>query len=192
MPKKFYISDWHYGHTNVIAFDNRPFKTVDEMNSALVNNWNSFVSKSDMVFVLGDMFWGNATEAAAILRDMNGQKFLIQGNHDRINEVFRKSFVAVEPYMEVDDNNRHVVLSHYPIPFYKNQHSGWYHLYGHVHNSYEWHMTEHMKTLVEDLRQEKYPMYNVGAMIPYMNYTPRTLDEVISGYNKWKENNNVF
>ena len=34
--KQFYISDWHYGHANVIAFDNRPFKSLLEMDEALV------------------------------------------------------------------------------------------------------------------------------------------------------------
>ena len=33
--KQFYISDWHYGHANVIAFDNRPFKSLLEMDEAL-------------------------------------------------------------------------------------------------------------------------------------------------------------
>ena len=33
-------------------------------------------------------------------------------------------------------------------------------------------------------------MYNVGAMLPYMDYTPRTLDEIITGYNQWKEKGN--
>lgn len=36
--KQFYISDWHYGHANVIAFDNRPFKSLLEMDEALVDH----------------------------------------------------------------------------------------------------------------------------------------------------------
>lgn len=55
---KYYISDLHFDHTNVIKFDNRPFKDVEEMNNTLINNWNSVVKKSDIVYVLGDfLLW---------------------------------------------------------------------------------------------------------------------------------------
>ena len=83
MPNKFYISDWHYGHTNCLAFDNRPFKTIEEMNTALVERWNAAVSAGDVVYVLGDMFWCNADVAIPVLDSLNGQIFLIKGNHDR-------------------------------------------------------------------------------------------------------------
>lgn len=52
--RKLYISDWHYGHNNILAFDNRPFKTVEEMNAALVERWNAAVHPGDTVYVLGD------------------------------------------------------------------------------------------------------------------------------------------
>lgn len=44
MSKKFYIADWHYGHANIMAYDNRPFTWVDDMNKALVERWNRVVS----------------------------------------------------------------------------------------------------------------------------------------------------
>ncbi len=49
MSNKFYISDWHYGHANVLAFDNRPFKTIEEMDNALVERWNAVVKPGDTV-----------------------------------------------------------------------------------------------------------------------------------------------
>ena len=57
MSKRFYIADWHYAHANILSFDGRPFKNVDEMNSELVRRWNSVVAPEDIVYSLGDMFW---------------------------------------------------------------------------------------------------------------------------------------
>ena len=51
-------------------------------------------------------------------------------------------------------------------------------LYGHVHNTREW-------SLVEKWKNEQWTMgipsrlINVGCMMAYMNYTPRTLDELL-------------
>ena len=114
--RKLYISDWHYGHNNILAFDNRPFKTVEEMNAALVERWNAAVHPGDTVYVLGDMFWCNMQEAISVLNQLNGQVFLIKGNHDRCSDGrFLKKFVKVTEYLEVEDSGRKVVLCHYPI-----------------------------------------------------------------------------
>lgn len=49
-------------------------------------------------------------------------------------------------------------------------------------------MTEHQKYLMEELYPDKpCHMYNVGAMLPYIGYTPRTLDEILAGYHTWKD-----
>lgn len=181
MGKKFYIADWHYDHANILNFDNRPFKSVNEMNEELVERWNKVVSPGDIVYILGDMFWCKMSDVIPVLDKLNGQKFLIKGNHDKCNDsVFAKKFVKITDYLEVDDDGRKVVLCHYPIPCFKNHFYGWYHLYGHVHTSFEYNMMEHTKYLMEELYGKQCQMFNVGAMMPYMNYTPRTLDEIIS------------
>lgn len=180
MNTKFYISDWHYGHANILAFDNRPFKSLDEMNEALVGRWNNVVSDGDIVYVLGDMFWCNMETAISVLDKLNGQKFLIKGNHDRCNDNrFKKKFVKVTEYLEVEDGDKKIVLCHYPIPCFKNHFYGWYHLYGHVHNSFEANMMEHTKYLMQELYGHECNMFNVGAMMPWMDYTPRTLRQIV-------------
>lgn len=182
MGKIFYIADLHYGHANRLAFDNAPFKTVEEMNAALIERWNATVSPGDIVYVLGDMFWCKTDEAIEVLERLNGQKFLVQGNHDRCNDSkFRKHFVKIDEYMEIKDGDRNVVLCHYPIPCFKNHYYGWYMLYGHVHMSFEYNMMKHTKFLMEELYSKPCQMFNCGAMLPYMDYTPRTLDEIIAG-----------
>lgn len=188
MSKKFYIADWHYGHANCIAFDNRPFKDVEEMNKELIKRWNETVDKGDIVYILGDMFWCKMDEAISVLDSLNGQKILIKGNHDRCNDSkFVKKFAKITDYLEVDDEGKKVVLCHYPIPCFKNHFYGWIHLYGHVHNSFEANMMEHTKYLMKELYTKECEMYNCGAMKSYMDYTPRTLDEILllaNGYKK--------
>ena len=189
MPEKFYISDWHYGHKNCLAFDNRPFTTIEQMNTALVGRWNSVVKPGDSVYVLGDMFWCNADTAIPILNSLAGEIFLIKGNHDRCHiKRFVDQFVKVSEYMEIEDKDRKVVLCHYPIPCFKNHFYGWYHLYGHVHNSFEYNMMEHTKFLMKELYDRQCNMFNVGAMMPWMDYTPRTLNEIISTAKEEKAN----
>lgn len=183
MGEKFYIADWHYNHANILSFDNRPWVSVEAMNEAMIANWNAAVGKGDMVYILGDMFW-HKNDAAPVLDRLNGQKVLILGNHDwRFSGDLQKKFVKITEYLEVEDDGRHVVLCHYPIPCFKNHYYGWYHLYGHVHNTFEWNMMEHDKLLMQELYSVPCWMFNVGAMIPYMNYTPRTLTEIIEGAN---------
>lgn len=186
-----YISDLHFGHKNIIAFDNRPFKTIEEMDEELIRRWNAVVTKEDHVYILGDFCWQKEPRWIELLERLNGQKTLIQGNHDITPQKSKKYFADIKEYKVVDDNGRKVVLSHYPIPCYRNHYYGWYHLYGHVHTSFEWNMMEHNRYLMEELYSVPCEMYNVGALLPYMDYAPRTLDEIIEGYKKMKgkENN---
>lgn len=186
MSKKFYISDTHWGHVNCLKFDNRPWFNIEEADNALINNWNSVVTNDDVVYVLGDMFWYKPAEAIKILDQLNGQKVLVKGNHDRCHDSqFASKFVKIVDYLEVDDNGRNVVLCHYPIPCFKNHFYGWYHLYGHVHTSFEANMMEHCAEEMTALYDKKCQMCNVGCMMPYMNYTPKTLDEIIAAKG-WK------
>lgn len=185
--KNLYIADWHYGHKNILAYDNRPFRTVEEMNQVLTDGWNAEVKPEDTVYVLGDMFWCKPSEAVAVLKQLNGHKTLIKGNHDRVgNRDFDKCFDKIADYLEIDDKGRKVVLCHYPIPCFKNHFRGWYHLYGHVHDSFEHNMMLHNRFLMEELYGHQCKMYNVGAMMPYMQYTPRSLDIITYDFDAWR------
>ena len=45
MEKIWFIADSHFSHKNVIDYCNRPFCSVEEMNSALIYNWNKIVTE---------------------------------------------------------------------------------------------------------------------------------------------------
>ncbi len=188
----FFIADTHFGHGNALAFDNRPFKTIEEHDRALAENWNNAVGPDDEVFILGDISWHNATKTNEILRALNGKKHLIIGNHDKKllkNREFQSLFMEITDYKELPyREKRSIVLSHYPIPCFNHHYYGWYHLYGHVHVSFEWNMMERMKYEMETLYDKPCYMFNCGVMLDYMDYTPRTLDEILE---RQKSNENT-
>ena len=183
MSERFFISDTHFGHNNILTFDNRPFVDIKIHDETIINNWNNQVNINDEVYLLGDVSWYNVTKTIEILKFLNGKKHLIIGNHDASflkNIDFRNQFKTISDYEELAYiDNKSVILCHYPIPCYKNHYYGWYHLYGHVHVSFEANMIEHFQYEMRELYGKESHMYNVGCMMPYMNYTPRTLEEII-------------
>lgn len=187
MSRKLYIGDWHYGHANVLAYDNRPFADVDDMNKQLCCMWKENVRPDDIVYILGDMFWCDAKYAIPVLEELPGQKFLIKGNHDRIHKSgYESQFVKITEYLEVEDEGNKIILCHYPIPCFKNHYRGYYHFYAHVHTSFEYQMIERFRYEMETLYDRPCNMFNVGAMMPWMNYVPRTFNEIVSGYTRYE------
>ncbi|MBQ7504699.1 MAG: metallophosphoesterase family protein [Ruminococcus sp.] len=184
----YYIADMHFGHKNVIGFDGRPFADVELMDEVIINNWNERVTNEDTVYVLGDAFFKGEERSIEIMKRLNGHKRLIQGNHDRVHGRLRFQWEAINEYEEITDGDHFVVMSHYPMMFYKSQHYKAVMLYGHVHNTREW-------ILIEKWQQELLKMgipakiINVGCMMEYMRFTPRTLNEILKGYSSWAEQN---
>lgn len=177
MSRKFYISDLPLGHKNAIEFDNRPFGDLQEMQDTIIKNWNGVVGNDDSVYILGDMFWNNS-EAPAILEILKGNKFLVLGNHDRINSQMSRHFIWVKDYAEIKDNGKHVVLCRYPIGHWRNADHCTIHLYGHIHAGRDTRPFDDYKTMMKQ-RGFPYECYDVGCMMPHMDYTPRTLTEII-------------
>ena len=178
-----YIADMHFDEEDIIAYDNRPFNSAAEMNEALIANWNRVVAPDDLTWILGDFCSGDASHWERNLRCLNGRKALIIGNHDHPDVIaaMKGRFEDVAEYREILDGDRHVVLCHYPIPSFHDHYFGWFHLYGHVHSAFEWNIAENAKRLIRNLyvRDDVCRMANVGAMLSYMDYTPRTLDELL-------------
>ena len=179
MPKIFFTSDLHFGHKNIIRFDNRPFFSVEEMDNALISNWNRKVSDEDTVYVLGDISWYNDEKTVEIFNKLRGNKILIKGNHDRAHGKVRNCFKEIADYKEIYVGENKIILCHYPIIFFNRHHYGAYMFYGHVHNSHEWQMTDNYRQELEQLDIEC-NAYNVGVMV--QNYEPVTFEEVLANY----------
>lgn len=183
---KYYISDLHFDHTNVIKFDNRPFNSVEEMNNTLIHNWNSVVKKSDIVYVLGDFCFGNTERTNEIFNKLNGKIILIRGNHDRIlhTQANKNKVLQMVDYKEVKDiafgKEYRVYMSHYFMPLFRShRYPDSVHLYGHVHNSDEWEFCKEVAEQAKSRYKTNAKYFNVGCMLEYMNYTPRTLEQIL-------------
>ena len=187
----FFISDLHFGHENCLMFDNRPFSDIDEHDTELIRRWNEAVGIEDDVYILGDISWKNTTATINIFNMLNGHKHLIIGNHDHKllkSAELRKCFVEITDYKELYlDKDKAIVMSHYPLHSYRNLFRGWIHLYGHVHINFDYWEYEAHKRRIKELYSKKdgilaedvFNAFNVGAMIHYMDYTPRTLEEIL-------------
>lgn len=80
---RYFTSDLHFGHDNIIRYSGRPFRTADEMNQQLIAGWNETVAADDEVWVLGDVALGKIRQTLALVGQLAGRKVLVTGNHDR-------------------------------------------------------------------------------------------------------------
>lgn len=129
MNNPWFVSDLHIGHTNIIRYCNRPFESVEEMDQAIVNNWNRFVIETDVVYCLGDMAFHNYER----LGELKGIKKLIPGNHDheREKKIFPYFDEILDELSYVKVGDLKLVLCHYPLESWKRDCR--YHLHGHSH-----------------------------------------------------------
>ncbi len=182
----YYISDLHFGHKNILAYDDREFSDIETHDRALMEIWNSTVDPDDEVWLLGDISWYNPLRTIEIFSRLNGTKYLCAGNHDKRilkNKNVRDLFAEITDYKEIRLTDRiGVVLCHYPIPCFNHHFHGWIHLYGHVHASFEWNMMKQVQYQMTELYDADCRMYNIGCMMPGMDYTPRTLNEILRIY----------
>lgn len=78
----YFIADLHLGHKNCLRFDNRPFKTIEEQDNYVIENWNKKITVNDDVYILGDFSWYDDNKTIDIFSNLNGKLHLIKGNHD--------------------------------------------------------------------------------------------------------------
>lgn len=84
----YFISDTHFNHDREFVYGPRGFKSIEEMNEALIKNWNETVTGADDIYVLGDFFLGTDER---FIRDtimkLRGNIHLIFGNHDTPKKI---------------------------------------------------------------------------------------------------------
>ena len=121
----FFIADTHFWSENILHYENRPFKSVNEIDETIVSNWNNVVWENDIVRYLWDI-WD-----VSLVNKLNGKKFLVKWNHDtKDNEYYRKLWFIEVYDMPVIFQN-FWILSHEPL--YVNKNMPYANIFAHVH-----------------------------------------------------------
>jgi calcineurin-like phosphoesterase family protein len=145
MGKIFLTSDTHFNHLNILKYEpeTRPFSSVEDMNEAIIANWNSVVSPEDTVYHLGDFFMGRYDAIEGILDRLNGTIKLIRGNHDtkaRL-DLYKARGIEVKELDYINYKGRFFILCHFPnnseefIRMITHDNSEVVWCYGHVHSN---------------------------------------------------------
>lgn len=175
----FFTSDTHFNHPNILKYCSRPFSSVEEMDEAIIENWNNVVGPEDIVFHLGDVGFKSAIRVREILDRLHGRIYLVAGNHDRKlltdNLKTRFEFVSQQLYIRVNDQP--IYLNHFPFLCFdgvygRRDNSRTWQLFGHVHSG------PRTKTGLDCQRLVNlFPtQYDVG--VDNNSYTPISFDRV--------------
>ncbi len=166
---RFFISDPHFAHNNIIKYCNRPFTDANHMNEVMIANWNAVIKADDIVYCLGDF----AMREPKLYADrLLGEKILIIGNHD--DKLKSKTvFKEMKEYIQLEIGGRKVNLSHYPyleqlgphdsqFRFKMMNDDGNWLLHGHTHNS-----------------SPKIVKKSINCCVEHWNYTPIPEEEIM-------------
>lgn len=193
----YFTADLHFGHNNILKLCNRPFKSIDEMDETLINNWNNKVKNNDTVYILGDLIWERC-DPLKYLDKLHGKKVLIMGNHDKkwILNLYKKLnlnkdvdfkklielgyFQNISSYYEDSFYNHTITFCHYPMIEWKSSRKlgskklGFL-IHGHIHNNYK----DEYKFLFRSFN-------TLNAGVDINNYSPVNFDELIKNNEIYK------
>lgn len=160
----FFSSDYHFGHKNILKYDNRPFKTIEEHDEAIIANHNSVVGVNDDFYYLGDFCFNKRAEE--YFARLNGNKFFIRGNHDNSQMVrlYKQYGTYLGNLEEITIEGQLISLCHYSMLVWNKSHRGAWQLYGHSHHN-----------LPDNIHSMS---FDVGVNGDGYNYTPLSFNQV--------------
>lgn len=218
MAERFTCADPHFGHKGMVMFTSggkpiRPWgiavgkvtfadldpevqadimRRTEEMDEAMVENWNRVVGPKDKVEVLGDVIIGRTQRTT--LGRLNGRKRLRMGNHDifvsKNNRDYAEYFEEITAYKVFDD----LIMSHIPLHPESVKERWKANVHGHLHTGRVmmpnplWHEWTYGETGwgPEPRREVIDPRYLCVSM-EHIDYTPLHMDEVYARVAKQQE-----
>lgn len=146
----WFTSDCHFNHDKDFIYQKRfGLNSRTEYDEYLINLWNSVVAPEDVVFDLGDFVLsdGQGVKAFSILPRLNGEHYLLWGNHNSGVKLVFKDQVhypftlydkvhIVGHYLEAVVQKQPIVMCHYPMLSWNDAVHGTWMLHGHCHGTF--------------------------------------------------------
>lgn len=109
-------SDLHIGHDQPFIWQERGFKSVQEMNEEIVKRYNEIVHPEDIVYLLGDIIMGDSDETIKYLDRLVGNKIIVRGNHDSEHRIslYKAHGCQVVDALYLKYRKYNFYLTHYP------------------------------------------------------------------------------
>lgn len=116
-------SDFHFSHNKNFVYETRGFHAIEDMNEAIIERFNSVITKEDELYVLGDLCLGGGSAEAisankALIERLNGTLHIILGNHDTQKRVEMyqkcKNIESIDYATVLKYKKYYFYLSHYP------------------------------------------------------------------------------
>jgi len=174
----FFTSDFHLNHFNIIKYTNRPFKSLDEMNSTIIKRFNERVDKNDTVFYLGDFIFksgsgrgeGEPDKAISFREQLKCKNIIfLEGNHDKKGKNSLKTPIKK---IIIYYGGKDICLVHDPIYLDWNYS---FCICGHVHE----------KWMFREFQRNGKKVHCCNVSVEQWNYYPITWDEINQRYNMW-------
>lgn len=174
----WFYSDPHFDHRSLVEGGTerhpvgaRPdFKTVEEMNEALVERHNATVRPSDHVYCLGD-FVMNKESLVKWASRLHGHKRIILGNHDleKVELYLAAGFKKVMACRVLDD----MLFTHFPIaPWSASRYRA--NVHGHCHVAKPLFYTAPNPDATGFLRAVRY----INLSVEHTDYRPVSLETI--------------
>ena len=184
---KYFSSDWHFGHSNVIKFSNRPFKDIEEMDKKILEMILDTVNKGDEIYFLGDLGFQKSPTLDRLFRELPKKVNFnwVIGNHDKkvlnhYQQFANKVDSIMETFIRVDEKKQRIVMCHYPMLTWNQSFRGAWQLFGHHHkNGHEKNLLpEQLKGKVHNVNLEysDYKMISEDDLVRIMNKKPNNWD----------------
>lgn len=134
---RYFTSDWHLGDDRFDIFF-RPFDSVEEQDSIILENLLRYVTEEDELFHLGDVLIDK--DSSSLLDQIPcKRKVLILGNYDMDKQnLLRSYFDEIYYNLELTVGNTKCFLNHYPINYDPTR----FNITGHIHGLWKvrWNM----------------------------------------------------